>query len=402
MVKYKLFIAIHYLEIGGAETSLIGLLQSLDYNKVDVDLFVYSHQGPLMKAIPAEVNLLPEKPEYVLTERSASYSFKRGYYKIAFALLKARIRLSYYVRTKHPKDFSAFFGYMGDSLSPVIPSMSDKEYDMAISFMVPHNYVLDHVIAKKKICWIHTDYTQIDINKRLEYPVWNAYDNIVSISDDVTKTFIKVFPDFACKIIKIENILCPRYVLDRSEEFYPKEYGLFRSRNMKILCSAGRICEPKNFECIPFVVKELIQTTTNFHWIIIGPGESEHIVESARILGVEKYISFIGPRENPYPYIKNCDLYIQPSLYEGKSVVVREAQILKKPIIITNYPTASSQIINGKDGIIVNLDNKSIAKGILTLLHDKDKQDNIIEYLSNHNYGNDNEVEKLYYLLQRP
>lgn len=69
-------------------------------------------------------------------------------------------------------------------------------------------------------------------------------------------------------------------------------------------------------------------------------------------------LSCLGKNLNPYPYICRCDLYVQPSRYEGKCVSVKEAQMLRKPVVITNYATANSQVENGVDGIIVTMDNE--------------------------------------------
>ena len=114
---------------------------------------------------------------------------------------------------------------------------------------------------------------------------------------------------------------------------------------------------------------------------------------------MEEHVIILGKKDNPYPYIKACDIYVQPSRYEGKSVTVREAQILCKPVVVTDYPTASSQIINGKDGVIVSLDNEGCTRGILDLINNKELQKSIIAHLQTHDYGNELEVNKIYSLL---
>ena len=111
-------------------------------------------------------------------------------------------------------------------------------------------------------------------------------------------------------------------------------------------------------------------------------------------------VIILGKKENPYPYIKGCDIYVQPSLYEGKSITVREAQILCKPVIITNYPTAKSQVIDGVDGIIVPMNVCECATHMGKFISNQDKQKGIIHYLETHDYGNEGEVNKLYDLLR--
>ena len=135
-------------------------------------------------------------------------------------------------------------------------------------------------------------------------------------------------------------------------------------------------------------------------WYIIGYGDDTLIRQKIKDAGMENHVVILGKRDNPYPYIKACDIYVQPSRYEGKSVTVREAQMLCKPVVVTNYPTASSQIKNGVDGIIVPMDNDGCAKGLAKVIMDKDMQKRLTDYLKTHDYGNESEVEKIYQLLR--
>ena len=165
------------------------------------------------------------------------------------------------------------------------------------------------------------------------------------------------------------------------------------------LCSVGRIAYLKNFDNIPFIAKILKNNNLTFHWYVIGPGSHDDIDESIRVEGVTDCVHFIGAKSNPYPWMRICDIYVQPSRYEGHSVTVREAQILGKPVIITNYPTAKSQIQDGIDGVICGMDNESIAQAIISLAKDWGKQMSLTEYVSSHDYGNEKEIEKIYNLL---
>jgi hypothetical protein len=188
-LKHLLF-AIHYLELGGAEMSLIGLLQALDYSKVDVDLFVYSHRGELMDAIPPQVNLLPEIPEYAQIERPMVDVLKDGYFQMILARLKAKREFTRYTKKNHPKDGSAVFAYVANHVTPLLPPVNpEKEYDLAVSFLAPHDIVLEKVRAKKKACWVHTDYSKVDMDTDLEFPVWSRYDFISAVSDAVSDPF---------------------------------------------------------------------------------------------------------------------------------------------------------------------------------------------------------------------
>jgi len=210
-MKKRIIILMHYLELGGAEMALIGLLGALDPARVDVDLFIYSHQGPLMKHIPGWVNLLPEIKAYSMIERPMGEALRRGAFGVVAGRLLAKFRHSRYrkgLTADANANDASILQYVGDCVTPWLPKINPNvEYDLCISFLTPHNIGRDKVRARKRLAWIHTDYSTVSVNARQELPVWDAYDNIASISPDVTREFLKVFPSLAPKIIEIENIL---------------------------------------------------------------------------------------------------------------------------------------------------------------------------------------------------
>lgn len=172
-------------------------------------------------------------------------------------------------------------------------------------------------------------------------------------------------------------------------------------KEMLHLLSVGRFSYAKNYDNIPDISRCIVETgNIDFRWFIIGYGPDEQLIRNKITeAGMEDYVIILGKRTNPYPYIKACDIYIQPSRYEGKSVTVREAQMLYKPVVVTNYPTASSQIKDGVDGVIVPMDNQGCAQGIIDLVNDVAKRHRIITYLQTHDYGNEKEVEKIYIMI---
>jgi glycosyltransferase involved in cell wall biosynthesis len=292
---------------------------------------------------------------------------------------------------------------VADCVLPFLPSLHQYGvYDLAISFLNPHNYVVDKVRAKKKICWIHTDYTRIDISVDQELPIWNAYDHIISISSDVTKTFLQVFPSLSGKIVEMENILSPVFVRKRAEliseneveKEIPQEEGVIR------LLSVGRFCEAKNYDNVPDICHHIVENGVDIRWFLIGFGGDEALIrQKIEEAGMQDYVIILGKKSNPYPYIKACDIYVQPSRYEGKSVTVREAQMLCKTVVVTNYPTAKSQIQDGIDGKIVPMDNEGCAQGLAEFIMNTELQKQITEYLKTHDYGNEAEVRKIELLL---
>ena len=401
MNKPRIFIVMHYMEIGGAETALIGLLNALDPNRVEVDLFLHDHRGEMMQFIPKWVNLLPQIPKYSVLERPIVELVKRGFWGIAAARMWAkRISKVAYKRSGSKLENNGGLDKMSKCTTPLLPKINQSvTYDLAISFLTPHRIVAEKVKAKKKIAWIHTDYTRVWVDAEDELKVWQKYDYVASISGDVTNTFLQVFPSLAPKIVEIENILSPSFVRKRAElQDVDKE---IRHEGAITLLSVGRFSDAKNYDNVPDICKRLIgKTKLNIKWYIIGYGGDEALIrKKIKEAGMEEHVILLGKRSNPYPYIKACDIYVQPSRYEGKSVTVREAQMLCKPVVVTNYPTAPSQIRSGIDGVIVPMDNEGCANGLAEVICDKPLQERIIAHLKTHDYGNESEVEKIYTLI---
>lgn len=392
------------MALGGAERALLGLLNAFDTELVDVDLFLNQHTGEFMPLIPKKINLLPEVKEYKALETHIRESFREGCYGVAAARFIAKIQKRiYFFFHKNEKDDDGYFTsrlavYFVPNINPNV------NYDLAISFLTPHVNCLKKVSAKKKIAWIHTDYSTLRLTTKLVEPYWNGYDYIASISKDVTKKFISLFPNLSDKIIEIENILSPEFVRQQADLLDVSLEMPRQSLNSKclIILSVGRFCYAKNYDNVPYIMRHLVRLGySDLRWYLIGFGGDELLIKrKIAEAGMQDHVIILGKKDNPYPYIKACDLYVQPSRYEGNSVTVREAQILCKPVVVTDYPTAPSQIKNSIDGVIVPMDNEGCANGISQLIADESLQQRIINYLRSHNYGNKSEVEKIYKLVE--
>lgn len=400
-MKPRILILMHYMELGGAESALLGLLQSVDPARADVDVFLYDHRGELMKYIPTgKVNLLPEVTAYKMIERPFMECVKSGQLGVAFGrwLASRTVDKSPVPEGKHD---IRIFTRIADWVEHFVPNIQpDVEYDLAISFLMPHNYVIKKVRAKKKLGWIHTDYSTVHVDVKRELPVWEQLDYIASISEEVGEKFVETFPTLKDKIIPIENILSSSFIRQRAEE----ELVFLGDNPSTIkLLTIGRFSLPKKMEEIPAICRRIVDAGIDVQWFIIGFGSTEieqEVLDNAKQEGMSDRVRLLGKKENPYPYIKACDIYVQPSRYEGKSITVREAQILCKPVIVTNYPTASSQIQSGLDGVIVPLEVDACAHEMVEFIRDKEKQKRIVAYLKEHDYGNENEIEKIYKLCE--
>ena len=394
----KILIFSHAMELGGAERALLGLLEAIDTTKYSVDLFLMRHQGELLKYIPDNVNLLPENKKYSCLAIPMKEVIKRRQFGVAFGRLSGLNAARKRVKQLKLADNDVALEYSHKYTLRYMPQVSKEEYDLAISFLTPHYFVADKVRAKKKIAWIHTDYAFVEVDRQSQLKMWERYDNIISISDDVTKSFVKTFPSLKEKIVMIENIMPIKYMQDLANAFSAEEE---MPQNSVSLLTIGRFSPQKKMDEIPQICKRIRESGIDAKWYLIGFGGDEALIRQ-RIAeaGAEDYVIILGKKENPYPYIKACDIYIQPSRYEGKSVAVREAQILNKPVIITNYATAASQLNDGVDGVIVPMDINACADGIIKIIKDKRLQEKLVENTKKTDYTNAGEIEKLYRFME--
>lgn len=396
----RVLIISHAMEIGGAEKALLGLLNSFDYANYEVDLFLGRHEGELLRFLPRKVNLLPMNQARYLAV-PIKLLIKKGQWKMLYGRLKAKLISKRVIKKKNFSSdnqvellYSHKFTYSFiDFINP------DIYYDLAISFLTPHYICLYKCYSKLKIAWIHTDYSTVSIDVKEELNMWKYYDCIVSISDKCTESFLKKMPELKNKIIRIDNIITKEMIINQSNAFFPSE--MRKNSNELIFCSVGRFSYAKNFDNIPAICKKILEKGIKIKWYIIGYGSEENTIKEQILANkMENNVIILGKKINPYPYIKNCDYYIQPSRYEGKAVAVREAQMLGKVVIITDFPTAKSQLSDGYDGVIVPVENEKCATSIVDVIRNKELQNYIISNLEKENYSNGNEINKIYELME--
>lgn len=394
----KVLITSFDMEIGGVERSLIGLLSHFNYTDHEVDLLIYSHTGDFMTLLPSEPHLLPENPQYKTFRQGIKEVLLNRYFSLAVARLYANFAAKRYGRKHQFKESGIYqMQLIWEKCLPFLKPV-EKEYDVAISYLWPHYFVATKVKAKTKIAWIHTDYSTMETDVEMDTKVWSQYDYIISISDHVTKSFLRQYPTLSNKIIMIENIISPSFIQAMSLE----EASLPFDQNNFNLLSVGRLCYPKGYDHAIKALRILHDKGyTNIKWYVVGYGGDEPMLRDLIAEnGLEDSFILLGKQMNPYPYIKACDLYVQPSRYEGKAVTVTEAQILHKPVLITNYETAKSQLKDGFDGWITEKSIEGIAQGVEKLYLDVPLRETLVKGCEQTNYGNADELEKLYALFR--
>lgn len=399
-MKKRILLLSHGLDIGGAESSLIGYLHALSKeNSVSTDLFLCRHDGAMMDRIPSAITLLPRLGAYSALATPIKDVIKSGRLDIAFGRFIGKRKATAYVKKSGiiPKKSGVALEYSHKYTKRFMPKISDTEYDLAVSFLTPHYFCAEKVNAKKKIAFVHTDYSYISVDTDSELKMWSAYDRIAAVSQSVKDSFTGLFPSLAPKVCVIENISDADFIRARSEEFVPSD-EMPNDGTVKIL-SVGRFCDAKNFESIPYKAALLKKAGARIKWYIIGFGNSVPITAAIDATDTADCVKMLGKKLNPYPYMKRCDIYAQPSRYEGKALTVLEAQMLAKPVIISDYATARSQLEDGVDGIVAPMDDDGFVFELLKLINDEEKRLALTEACKTRDYGNGGEVKKLLELL---
>lgn len=397
----KILIVSHAMELGGAERALLGLLNNFDYEEYEVDLFLQRHFGELLDSIPKQVHLLPENASYACMGVPASQVIKKGKLRVAFGRFYGKKKAAQFIKKSNYKNgFDVLINYSEKHTVKFMPEISKTNYDLVISFLTPHYFAAKKTRAKKKIAWIHTDYTAIEIDRSSELEMWSEYDNIISISPDVTKSFLKVFPELKEKIIVVENMHPTQFIKNKSLEFDPID-EMPNDSSVKLL-SVGRFCTAKNFDNVPFICEQLVNKHgLDVKWYIIGYGTDTSLIEeNIKKAGMQNNVIILGKKDNPYPYMRRCDFYVQPSRFEGNAVTVNEALILSKLVVITNYSTAASQIKHEENGVIVPIKNELCANGVAQFINNGELHKKILKNIINEDFSNSQKIEKIYELMR--
>ena len=392
-MKEKVLFIINEMTNGGGQRSLINLLELIDYGRFDVDLLLFKEQGEFMKIIPKEVNL-------VSTEKTIQYLFLNNI-EVLRNIKLLPVNLVHIVGTVFAK-IVAKSGYNKGQVRwkkfyrKVIPVMK-QQYDIAISYLEGESlyYLVDKTNAKRKISFIHTDYSKINADAEYDAEYFSKVDNIIGISEKCVEVLKKIFPQHTNKIIFLPNLISSKSIYRQAKMYIPKEYkGVVGT----IILSVGRLTPLKGFDLAIEAAGMLKKNDIQFKWFILGDGEQRGELEKQiQKMKLDGHIELIGVRNNPYPYIYNSNMIVQTSKYEGKSMVIDEAKILRKPIVVTNYDTIKDQI-SDNEGIIVKMNAKSISDGITRMIDEHERYE---KYLTTHNYSNEEKIRKYYEIMER-
>lgn len=391
----RVLIVIYDMRIGGAQKSLLSFLQTLAQDercsKYQIDLMPFNPTGEFLLQIPEGINI--KQPPRILrwmgTKMSKDLLFRHfslsGFLGECMWVLRKKLRLLYEHGNVQQKLWQVWHTF--------IPVLKD-EYDVAISYIdgTASYYVMDKVNAGKKVLWLHTDYQKMGYDAGLDARFFRECDAIATISAECREVLRSVLPELGEKIHVIENITSADTVtamaLEGSCPEYPAEPCLR-------LLTVGRLHHLKGLDMAVDAAKALRDAGIAFRWLVVGEGgERKVLEEQIHVSGLDSCFCLIGSRNNPYQYMRECDILVQTSRCEGKSIVLDEAKILGKPIVVTSYPTVYDAVEHEETGLIVDMNVDSICQGILRMATDDALRKRIVSNLQKIPKGNEKELSR--------
>lgn len=390
----KILFVINSLTIGGSEKSLVSLLNILDYDKYDVDLLMLKRGEVFEKYVPNKVNILdiPKYYEFLGNKKIKISPFKKMKY------IYCRIKCSIQLRTNRYKkqvinNQQIFYKNQKNILEKL-----DKRYDVAIAYAqgFPTYLVADKINASKKIAWINCDYTATLYDKKMDEGFYDKFNKIIAVSENGKQSIINVNKKYEKKIEVIRDIVDSKLIRKMSKEKIKK----FDKKYINILTVARLVITYKGYDILIKTAELLKKNNYKFKWYVIGDGPDKKEIEKLiRHHNLIDEVILLGSKDNPYPYMKECDIYVQTSRKEGFGLTVIEAKTLKKPIVCTNFNSAKEIINNNIDGLIVNIDHISIFEGIKKYIKDtefKRKVQSNLNKLNECSLSNDiNKIKRL-------
>lgn len=386
-MKKVLFMAIN-MNVGGMEKALLNMIEEMPRDQYDITILMLEEYGGFLEYIPKDVKIeylkgyKDIKPELNNPPKQVAKGYiRQGRFLRAFNILLLHII------TKILKDRSLYFKYILKNYKK-----RNKQYDIAIAYAGPNDfisyYIINKVNALKKFQWIHFDVSKIGFNKKYSEKIYKKFDRIFVVSEEAKKKLDKMIPSIKYKTYAFYNIISRSKVRELANTTNGFDDNF---KGIRIL-TVGRLSEEKGQDLTVKVLDMLKKDGLDVRWYCIGEGplklKCEKLIHQYNL---EKDYIFLGAKTNPYPYMKECDLYVQPSRHEGYCITLAEARCFNNPIVTTDFVGASEQIINGMTGVISEMSDIQLYLNIKKLILDKKLRNRIKA-----NLESENKKRKLY------
>ena len=382
----KVLFALKDMNIGGVEKSLISLLNEIDQDKYDNTVLLLRNYGGFINHIPSwvKVKILDDYSKIdAIVNNNPLFEIKR-LFRNKEKLFSFQLLIGY-IYYKLTEDMRLYYYFAFKKIKPL-----EEEYDIAISYTSIISYlsyfVNYKVKARMKIGWIHFDVSKISLIKKTMLKLHNDYFKIYIVSKEGYNNFVEIFPELEQKCEIKYNVISSKYI----KELANHSIDDMKCKGIKIV-TLGRLSYEKGQDMIPEIAYRLKQQSIEFKWYLIGDGNlNKNILEYITKFDLQDYVILLGTKDNPYPYLKNADLYVQTSRYEGYCISLAEARVFELPIVTTNFVGANEQLINNITGKIVSIDIDDLYNAIYEITKDSHLRDLYRKNLRKENAKNEN------------
>ncbi len=400
----KILFVINTMGHAGAETALITLFNRLMESKeFELSLFTMIPQGELFERLPGGVRVLNRK---IRTESVLSPQGRRG---IAGRVISCALRRFTGVRLlgyvcSNLRDQKKRGRVQKDKLLWRVISDGaerfDEHFDLAVAYLegAATYYVANHVNADKKASFLHIDYNYAGYTPKLDHGSYDKIDRVFTVSEEVGRQFLKAYPQYAGKTFLFRNLL--------DVEGIRRKAGLaggFEDRYDGVrLLTIGRLHYQKGYDVAIRAMKIIADDGYDARWYVLGEGAERDALEAQiKEAGLEDRFILLGAKDNPYPYLKQADIYVHATRFEGKSIAIEEAQILAKPIIASDCTGNTEQIKDGYDGLLLTLEEHNLAKTIERVIEDEALRRELALHVREKSFDHPEDIERLFDLLKR-
>ena len=360
-MKKKILFITPSLCQGGLEHSLITALELLDKSKYQITLLVMQQVLDLLPLVPDEVEILIDKesPHYF---RKPKAIWLNGVSKISGRIGKQSTKEKYSEQLKR-------YIHQQRTIHPAKDIIGKRDFDVVVSYAVGMcTETALHVKAKKRVVFFHSS---LDVHHDLMTQLFPQFDTIVAVNDGVKEMLCNNYTGISNKIFVISNYVDAVEIIDKAKESinYEIHYSDYT------LATCGRISKEKGFNLAVEAAEYLKNQGLKFYWLFIGDGADRDKVEQLmNEKCLNQYIKITGYKDNPYPYMANADIYVQPSYEEAQPLVLLEAMVLGKPIVSTKTVGGNTILKLGEKGVLTDFSGEAIAKGIISLINNPDKR----------------------------
>lgn len=385
--KQKLLFVGIDMAMGGTEQAFLSFVRSLDPERFDITLLLACRRGPLLSKIPSYVRICDMGAWgewFTLSRENAPRVITRCILrrgpKVAVQLLPFLFSL---LTAKNRREtFHRMWLHFMQKM-PAFPG----HFDTVLSFWGDRTlfYADRKTDAARHVTWLHFDY---GATVREEKPYADAFSRcarVVAVSRTGRDDLRRRFPSLSDRIVFIPNHMDAERIrtLSRSGDPLP----LPENRAFRLL-TVARLSPLKGIDLAMDALSALKRAGVPAVWYFAGegtPAYKRYLRRHAKKCGCADAVFFLGETENPYSFMKSCDLYVQPSRSEAMSLTVEEAMLLECAVLVTRYPAAEEQTDGGNYAVICDADGESIARAAAELLRSPSRQGELKAHLAERN-----------------